>query len=372
MLILIFQGLIMHQTNRAVLFETPIKKQRLYLQFLKQSRLNRKNGVGVNEYVRNNDGSVTIMNNAVGTVRVFASTMDEAKQFQNIEPKEYNSISPVQKVTSSGGSYYRRAEASSIVDINLYDSHKYINCSSTQTSYTFLIGNGILSSTFYQLQSKKGTDSNKKISSLPSKSNNTSKSVLPCSNIYSLVMNEQRGKPNIPEKGAINYVEQIKATSSFCDRSSQDEHLVLYRFQAERIKSKVETYTTIVVLITLLQIPIIMQQVREPIGQAAHLSITSVFYQSTMDAALCVGHLLTLFALPQTFSPSFYWIVLFKFVLYSIFHMRLIIEIYHSRYSFEISQSGWYFIRSRLSNLNSRFYTMVAFILIIGTFTPYM
>lgn len=64
---------------------------------------------------------------------------------------------------------------------------------------------------------------------------------------------------------------------------------------------------------------------------ASRLSYLSIFAQSLLDANLCLMHLLLSFAFPSVFFASFIWISILKLLQFSVFHMRLIINIYQAR-----------------------------------------
>lgn len=66
-------------------------------------------------------------------------------------------------------------------------------------------------------------------------------------------------------------------------------------------------------------------------AQVSRVSIAAVFAQSLLDANLCMVHLLLSFAFPSIFFASFIWIAIIKLMLFSVFQMRLIVNIYQAR-----------------------------------------
>lgn len=82
-----------------------------------------------------------------------------------------------------------------------------------------------------------------------------------------------------------------------------------------------------------MQIFLVIYQMKRSDTQAlvSRISIVSVFAQSLLDANLCMAHLLLSFAFPTLFFASFIWIAVLKLLLFSVFQMRLLINIYQAR-----------------------------------------
>lgn len=81
------------------------------------------------------------------------------------------------------------------------------------------------------------------------------------------------------------------------------------------------------------QVFLVVFQMKQAATQAlvSRISIAAVFAQSLLDANLCMVHLLLCFAFPTLFFGSFIWIAVIKLLLFSVFQMRLIINIYQAR-----------------------------------------
>lgn len=125
---------------------------------------------------------------------------------------------------------------------------------------------------------------------------------------------------------------------------------------------------------------------------SSRLSYISIFAQSLLDANLCLMHLLLSFAFPTVFFASFIWIAVLKLLLFSVFQMRLIINIYQARlvfcglrlveelcchsfhtvlffrcrFSQELAAEGWQGLRRRLIVLHVRFYGAVLVVLLVS------
>jgi antibiotic biosynthesis monooxygenase (ABM) superfamily enzyme len=82
-----------------------------------------------------------------------------------------------------------------------------------------------------------------------------------------------------------------------------------------------------------LQVFLVVFQMKHGATQAlvSRVSIAAVFAQSLLDANLCMVHLLLCFAFPNIFFGSFIWIAALELLLFSVFQMRMIINIYQAR-----------------------------------------
>lgn len=71
--------------------------------------------------------------------------------------------------------------------------------------------------------------------------------------------------------------------------------------------------------------------------------------------------------LPSIFFGSFIWIGIIKLLLFSVFEMKMAINIYHARYAQEIANEGWRGMRQRIVNLHLRFYGVLLLVFLLAT-----
>ena len=144
---------------------------------------------------------------------------------------------------------------------------------------------------------------------------------------------------------------------------------VSYTFPQKMIENKTLIYSLIVVILCLVQVLSVIYQLKFATTQAlnAKNSILTVFAQSLLDALICMTHLLLGAAFPDLFFTEFIWISILKLLLFSVFQMRLVINIYQAIYAQEIAAEGWRGFRNRLVQLHLRFYGVVLMVLLFGT-----
>ncbi len=77
-----------------------------------------------------------------------------------------------------------------------------------------------------------------------------------------------------------------------------------------------------------------LSQVSDPLT-IYHLHRTNIIsllsLQAILDAVICLIHLLFATAMPQIFFSSFIWVSIIKLLTFSVFLMKMIINIYQSR-----------------------------------------
>ena len=116
---------------------------------------------------------------------------------------------------------------------------------------------------------------------------------------------------------------------------------VSYDLQSDALESKVLVYSLVYTVISLIQIICVIYQMKHSSTQAmnAKTSLLTLFAHALLDAVICMGHLLVGAALPQVFFSSFIWIGILKLLLFSVFQMRLIINVYQARLVFPLAFS---------------------------------
>jgi hypothetical protein len=103
---------------------------------------------------------------------------------------------------------------------------------------------------------------------------------------------------------------------------------------------------------------------------ASRISLITILAQSMLDAVICMGHLLLGAALPDIFFTSFIWIAVIKLLLFSVFQMKIAINIYQAHYAQELINEGWRGFRTRIINMHLRFYGILLFVLMFGFSVP--
>lgn len=143
---------------------------------------------------------------------------------------------------------------------------------------------------------------------------------------------------------------------------------VSYHLRLDVLEMKAANYSLLAVTVCVIQICLLIVQLRYTQNQAASskISIAGVCAQSLLDSTLSVGHLLLCAALPKVFFSHFFWIAVLKLVIFFVFEMRSIVSIYQARYSQLIDSEGWYGFRRRLATLHLRFYGIFFLVLFLA------
>lgn len=176
--------------------------------------------------------------------------------------------------------------------------------------------------------------------------------------------------------GSINNMQMAKMADGAMSSENCQKKMSIsaksYHVQLSILRNKVDGYSLTATSICLFQIFLVLFQLRQLQTQAAtsKISILSIFAQSLLDALLCLSHLLVGAAVPQVFFSAFVWVAIMKLLLFSVFQMRLIMNIYQARYAQEISSEGWLGFRRRMVQLHMRFYSAVAIALIFALSFP--
>jgi hypothetical protein len=130
------------------------------------------------------------------------------------------------------------------------------------------------------------------------------------------------------------------------------------RPQLMAVERKANSYSLLVSSVCIIQIALLLMQLRFSQTQAASakISILCICGQAMLDACLCIAHLILSAALPNTFFGHFMWIAILKLLLFGVFEMRTVVTIYQARFSNEIASEGWDGLRRRLATVHLRFY----------------
>ncbi len=140
---------------------------------------------------------------------------------------------------------------------------------------------------------------------------------------------------------------------------------ISYDDEIKKINSKTLNYSSVAMVICLIQIALTVYQIRYSNNQAiaTKMSILSVCNQSLIDAIICVSHLFMSASLPKT-----YLVVIFgmKLFLFCIFETKLVINIYQARNLGENDHvSAIQALRRTLATFHIRFYAVLFLIVII-------
>ena len=130
------------------------------------------------------------------------------------------------------------------------------------------------------------------------------------------------------------------------------------RPQLMAVERKANTYSMLVSSVCIMQIALLLMQVRysQTLAASAKISILCICGQAVLDACLCIAHLILSAALPNTFFGHFMWIAILKLLLFGVFEMRTVLAVYQARFSSEIALEGWDGLRRRLATMHLRFY----------------
>jgi len=135
-------------------------------------------------------------------------------------------------------------------------------------------------------------------------------------------------------------------------------HLILNSttFKVQEYFAKAIKYAVIQIIIVVLQIYFLAKQVEYSGNNQSSLSKLSLLmlgFQSTIDAYLCLAHLV--FGMVQeTIFPAFACVAFLQFVLFSMFEMRLLLHVWKMRNASNLS--SWMDLRRELSSLYAKFY----------------
>ena len=82
------------------------------------------------------------------------------------------------------------------------------------------------------------------------------------------------------------------------------------------------------------------------------ISYICICAQGILDAIVCIGHMLLCAAVPTVFFFHFIWVAILSLLLFSVFEMKTVINIFQARYSGD----DFAMMRRRLTGLQTRFY----------------
>jgi len=159
-------------------------------------------------------------------------------------------------------------------------------------------------------------------------------------------------------RGTITSQSQLdfEPSSSCSLLSNIDISLELFDIDG-KLKRKTSRYCFIEGLVCIIQIYLLITQLRHVQTQAAaaKLSIIGILGQALLDSLQCVLSLL----LSNLFNGEYFYyfipIAVFKLIMFGIFEMRMVILVYQSRYAQELG-AGWNTLRQYLALLHIRFY----------------
>jgi len=128
-------------------------------------------------------------------------------------------------------------------------------------------------------------------------------------------------------------------------------------FKMQEYYAKAINYGYIAIATVLFQLYALAKQV-EYVGNTqsslSKLSILSLGFQATLDAYLCLGHLIYGMVVEEIFLP-FACIAFLEFMMFSVFEMRLLLHVWKIRNASNNS-SSWIDLRRELSTLYGKFY----------------
>ena len=128
-------------------------------------------------------------------------------------------------------------------------------------------------------------------------------------------------------------------------------------FKMQEYYAKATNYGYIAIAIVLFQLYVLAKQVEyagNTQSSLSKLSILSLGFQSTLDAYLCLGHLISGIVVEEIF-PSFACLAFLEFMMFSVFEMRLLLHVWKIRNTSNNS-SSWIDLRRELSALYGKFY----------------
>ena len=85
------------------------------------------------------------------------------------------------------------------------------------------------------------------------------------------------------------------------------------------------------------------------------ISYICICAQGILDAIVCIGHMLLCAAVPTVFFFHFIWVAILSLLLFSVFEMKTVINIFQARYSGD----DFSMMRRRLTSLQTRFYCIL-------------
>ncbi len=85
------------------------------------------------------------------------------------------------------------------------------------------------------------------------------------------------------------------------------------------------------------------------------ISYICICAQGILDAIVCIGHMLLCAAVPTVFFFHFIWVAILSLLLFSVFEMKTVINIFQARYSGD----DFSMMRRRLTRLQTKFYCIL-------------
>jgi hypothetical protein len=138
---------------------------------------------------------------------------------------------------------------------------------------------------------------------------------------------------------------------------------VLY-IQFEKLESKAANYGSLTFMVEIYQSILIILQMKNTASNAGYskISLLCMSGQAVLDAIICVAHLLICAAVPSVFFFHFIWISISSLVLFSVFEMKIAINILQARHATD----DWAALRNRMTSFQSKFYfTLFAIMILI-------
>jgi hypothetical protein len=128
-------------------------------------------------------------------------------------------------------------------------------------------------------------------------------------------------------------------------------------FKMREYYAKASNYGYVSIGTVLLQLYALAKQI-EYVGNTqsslSKLSLLSIGFQATLDAYLCLGHLIYGMVVEEIF-PSFACVAFLEFMMFSVFEMRLLLHVWKIRNASN-NNSSWIALRRELSALYGKFY----------------
>lgn len=218
--------------------------------------------------------------------------------------------------------------------------------SSAVNSSAFALGQHMLSARFRYMQAAEPRNLSQALSTT-------------CSFLWEAVLPDSTAEEVRGEEKAAQLLGPLTAGAP-CRRSLALS-LRSYDLQYGLLARKVDVYSLVLFLLSLLQVALVVLQMRHS-GTAAlsgRMSVSSLLLQALLDAVICMAHLMLSGALPTIFFSSFIWICIVKLLLFSVFQMKLVLSAYMAAHAQQIAAEGSAGFRRRLIVLHLAFYAAV-------------